>query len=145
MKKLDFEQVREERPNLSMELEWRRVSEAYILNDVSTGPEADKQGKKTLIIYAKGLANDYIIQSNKGKPDRFYTWIHYGEPLGQAQGAGYIVIDKAKVGRKKREITEQERAEILARHEKGEGIGKIAKALHMGTRRVMGVISSSDG
>jgi hypothetical protein len=54
----------------------------------------------------------------------------------------FITIDKAKLGRKPRELTEQEKAEILARREKGETINQIAKAMHLGTRRIMGVINA---
>lgn len=140
MERVDIKPLEEERPNLFMELQWRKVTELYRLNDTPTGPDSERQGKKVWILYAVGQNNNYIIQSTKGNPDKFYTWLAYVDLPGQ-QGAGYIVIDKSKVGRKKRELTEQERAEILARHEKGEGIAKIAKAMHLGHRRIMGVIN----
>ena len=46
-------------------------------------------------------------------------------------------IDKSKVGRPRRELTGEEVEQIRARHEAGDGINKIAKALHMGTRKIM--------
>jgi hypothetical protein len=145
MERLDIRQMEHERPNLYMELQFRNVREAYRLNDTPTGPDSDRQGKKTWIIYAVGKANDYIIQSVKGSPDRFYTWIYYGEPMtetAEEDGKIHITIDKTKVGRKPRTLTDRERAEILARREKKETINQIAKAMHLGTKRVMGVLKN---
>ncbi len=145
MEKIDISQLEEERPNLYMELQLRNVREAYRLNCEDTGPDSLRARKKYWIIYAKGN-NDYIILSTKGNPDKFYTWLHYGEqmPLFGAEDDSklFITIDKAKLGRKPRELTEQEKAEILARREKGETINQIAKAMHLGTRRIMGVINA---
>ena len=141
MEPIDIEPLEDERPNLYLELKWRKVTELYRLNDTPTGPEADKQGKKVWILYAVGQNNNYIMQSVKGSPDRFYTWLHYGDLLAggkpEPPGAGYILIDKAKVGRPRRVLTDAERQEIQARHEAGESINAIARALHMGTRRIM--------
>lgn len=139
--------IEEERPNLFKELEWRKVHEVYKLNDVPTGPDAERAGKRTWILLAKGENNNYIIQSQAGtksSPDKFITWVHYGGGLDErpqeAQEpprAGYILIDKSKVGRPRRELTGEEVEQIRARHKAGDNINKIAKALHMGTRRVM--------
>lgn len=136
MKRLDIESIQAERPNLCLELQWRKVTDVYQLNDTPTGPEAERAAKKTWILYAIGKNNNYIIQSVKGSPDRFYTWLADVDLPGQ-QGAGYIVIDKSKVGRPRRELTGEEVEQIRARHEAGESINAIAKALHLGTRRVM--------
>lgn len=141
MERIDIESVADERPNLHAELEWRRVTELYKLNDAPTGPDAERAGRRTWILLAKGLNGDYIIQSTAGtrsKPDNFATWVHYGglDERPQEPGAGYIVIDKTKVGRPRRELTEEERQQVKARREAGETINQIAAALHMGTRRV---------
>lgn len=135
--------IEEERPNLFKELEWRKVTEVWKLNDIPTGPDAERAAKRTWILLAKGENNNYIIQSQAGtksSPDKFITWVHYGGGLDERpqeeRVAGYILIDKSKLGRPRRVLTEQERQEIRARHEAGEGIGRIAAALHMGTRRV---------
>ena len=141
--------IEEERPNLFKELEWRKVHEVYKLNDVPTGPDAERAGKRTWILLAKGENNNYIIQSQAGtksSPDKFITWVHYGGGLDEPQeerGAGYILIDKSKLGRPRRVLTEQERQEIRARHAAGDSINKIAKALHLGTRRIMGALQQT--
>ena len=137
MKRLDIATIADERPNLHMELEWRRVIEVWLLNDTPTGPEAERAGKRTWILLAKGENNNYIIQSQAGTkstPDKFTTWVHYGDEMGQPDG--FIIIDKTKVGRPPRVLTEAERQEILSRHEAGEGINRIAKAMHLGTKRI---------
>ena len=143
MKLVNMEQIAEERPQLHMELEWRKVSEVWLLNNVPTGPDAERVGKKTWILLAKGENNNYIIQSQagtKGKPDKFVTWIHYGREQEQLSSDDYIVIDKSKVGRKRRELSEEEVQEIRTRHEAGEGINRIAKAMHLGTKRITAVL-----
>lgn len=143
MKQMNMEQIAEERPQLHMELEWRKVSEVWLLNNVPTGPDAERVGKKTWLLLAKGKEYDYLIQSMagaKGKPDKFVTWIHYGREQEQLASDGYIVIDKSKLGRKRRELSEEEVQEIRTRHEAGEGINRIAKAMHLGTKRITAVL-----
>lgn len=150
MEPMDIEPLEDERPQLYLELQWRKVYEVYKLNDTPTGPDAERAAKRTWILLAKGENNNYIIQSQAGtksSPDKFITWIHYGGGLDagaqqehdqpEPPGAGYILIDKAKVGRPRRVLTDAERQEIQARHEAGESINAIARALHMGTRRIM--------
>lgn len=140
MKRLDMESIQAERPNLYLELQWRNVSDVFQMNNIPTGPDAEKAGKKTWLLLAKGKDYDYIIQSMagaNGKPDKFLTWIHYDRQEQERPKAGYIIIDKAKVGRPRRQLSDAERQEIQARHEAGESINAIAKALHLGTRRVM--------
>lgn len=144
MEPIDIEPLEDERPNLYLELQWRKVTELYKLNDIPTGPDAERAAKRTWILLAKGENNNYIIQSQAGTkscPDRFITWIHYGGGLDERpqeeRGAGYILIDKSKLGRPRRVLTDQERQEIQARHAAGESINKIAKAMHLGTRRIM--------
>ena len=150
--------IEEERPQLYMELQWRKVTEVWKLNDTPTGPNSDNLGKRTWILLARGENNDYIILSRAGtksSPDKYQTWVHYGGGLdagaqqehengkirsqqGQERDLdGYVLIDKRKLGRPRRELTAEEVQEIRGRHEAGEGIGRIAAALHLGTRRVM--------
>lgn len=138
--------IADERPQLYKELEWRKVHEVWKLNNVPTGPDSERAGRRVWILLAKGENNDYIIQSTAGTkntPDKYQVWVHYGgldAGAQQEQGRdldGYVLIDKRKLGRPRRELTDEERQEIRARHEAGEGVGRIAAALHMGTRRVM--------
>ena len=138
--------IEEERPNLFKKLEWMKVHEVWKLNDTPTGPDSERAGKRTWILLAKGENNDYIILSTAGTkstPDKYQVWVHYGGLDAGAQKEqerdldGYVLIDKSKLGRPRRELTAEEVQEIRGRHEAGEGIGKIAAALHLGTRRVM--------
>lgn len=78
--------------------------------------------------------------------DKVLTWLHDGDGLAsnqQERGAEYILIDKSKVGRPARGIWDEERQEIQQRHEAGESVNTIAKALHIGTRRVMAALKDS--
>lgn len=148
MEPVDIELLEEERPNLLQEVRLRNITELWKLNDVPTGPPAEQAGKRTWILLGRNATKDYdyLIMSTKGKPDKFYTWLHYRGAYDQQQeapGAGYIVIDKAKVGRKPRELTPGEVQEIRARHAAGDSINKIAKALHLGTRRIMGALQQT--
>ena len=85
----------------------------------------------------------FLLSSQAGKDGGLYVWpfnpavFHRQKEPQQPAGAEYVVIEKAKLGRKPRELTEEERQEILARREAGENINKIAKAMHLGTRRIM--------
>ena len=147
MERIDIAELEDERPNLYMELTWRNVTEAWKLNDTPTGPDSERAGKRTWIVFARGKDFDYIIQSTAGTkstPDNYITWIHYGSVLderSQQEQDGYILIDKSKVGRPRRELTDDERQQVTARREAGETINQIAAALHMGTRKVMEVLN----
>ena len=152
--------IAEDRPQLYMELQLRKVTEVYKLNDTPTGPNSDNLGKRTWILLAKGQNNNYIILSRAGTkstPDKYQTWIHYGGGLDagaqkhengkihsqqEPPPKGYILIDKAKVGRPRRELTEEEQQEIRARHEAGEGICRIAAEMHLGTKRITAFLRS---
>lgn len=146
MEKMDIVSLADARPRLHRELEWLRVTELWKLNDIPTGPDAMETGEKTWVLLARGAAHDYIILSMAGAentPDEYSVWIHNtgaldaGRQQEQELPKGYVCIDKRKLGRKRRELTDEERQQIHARHEAGEGIGRIAKALHLGTRRIM--------
>ena len=146
MERLNIASLADARPRLHRELEWLRVTELWKLNDIPTGPDAMETGEKTWILLAKGATHDYIIPSMAGAentPDKYTVWIHNTGALDadrqqeQELPKGYVCIDKRKLGRKRRELTDEERQQIHARHEAGEGICRIAKALHLGTRRVM--------
>lgn len=81
------------------------------------------------------------------KADKVTTWLFnpdalVGMPASEA-GADFITIPKSRLGRKKRIVSDAERAEILSRHKNKENIHSIAKALHMGTARVSEVIKAS--
>lgn len=144
--------IEEERPNLFKKLERMKVHEVWKLNDTPTGPDSERAGKRMWILLAKGENNDYIILSTAGTkstPDKYQAWVHYGGLDAGAQKEqerdldGYVLIDKSKLGRPRRELTADEVQEIRARHAAGDSINKIAKALHLGTRRIMGALQQT--
>ena len=141
LKEQELEDVLNARPALKQELEDRGATDVFRLNgpEADTGPESERAGKRILLLLARSASGqDYLIMSTKGKPDKVVTWLHSGEISSSAPDEGrYIVIDKSKVGRPRRELTEDERQQIKARREAGESVNEIAKKMHIGTRRVM--------
>lgn len=147
LKGVELADILQERQALKAELESRHIEAVFQLNDTPTTPEAERAGKKTLVLFAKRQGQSYIIMDTATKTgDKVLTWLHDGGELAsnqQEHGAGVIVIDKSKVGRPARGISDSERQEIRQRHEAGESVNTIAKALHIGTRRVMAAIKDS--
>ena len=145
MERMDIASLADARPSLHTELDWRNVTELWRLNDVPVGPDAKDVGEETWILLAKSAIYDYIILSTAGTentPDKYSVWVHNRAALDagrqeQELPKGYVLIDKRRLGRKRRELTTEEVEQIRARHEAGDGINKIAKALHMGTRTIM--------
>lgn len=148
LKGVELADILQERQALKAELESRHIEAVFQLNDTPTTPEAERAGKKTLVLFAKRQGQSYIIMDTATKTgDKVLVWLHDGGELAdhqqQEHGAGVIVIDKSKVGRPARKLTDTERQEIRQRHEAGESVNTIAKALHIGTRRVMAAIKDS--
>ncbi len=139
LKGVELADILQERQSLKAELESRQITEVFWLNSTPTTPEAERTAKKTLILLARRQGQSYIIMDTVKKGgDSVLTWLHDGSELASnQQGAGFIVIDKSKVGRPARVISDAERQEIRDRHKNGESINAIAKAMHIGTRRVM--------
>lgn len=137
----DLSRLLDERPALKAELEGRGVVDVYRLNDMDTGPESERAGRRVALLLARRPGQDYIVMSTKGNPDKVATWLHTGDLSSQDPGGRYIVIDKSKVGRPRRELTEAERQQVTARRAAGETINQIAAALHIGTKRVMEVLN----
>lgn len=147
LKGVELADILQERQALKAELESRHIEAVFQLNDTPTTPEAERAGKKTLVLFAKRQEQAYIIMDTLAKTgDKVLVWLHDGDGLAdhqQEHGAGVIVIDKSKVGRPARKLTDTERQEIRQRHEAGESVNAIANALHIGTRRVMAAIKDS--
>ena len=145
LKGVELNALLQERQSLKAELESRRITEVFWLNSTPTTPEAEKVAKKTLLLLARRQGQAYIIMDTATKGgDKVLVWLHDGSELASnQQEAGYILIDKSKVGRPARGISDSERQEIRQRHEAGESVNAIAKALHIGTRRVMAAIKDS--
>ncbi|MBR0284610.1 MAG: hypothetical protein IJQ78_05300 [Selenomonadaceae bacterium] len=137
-----------DRPALKAEMEKRGVEEVNRINDVATDPESERAGKRILILIARRLGQDYLMMSTKGtkgKTDKVVTWLHSGVVVAdESTDERYIKIDKRKVGRPRRELTEEERGEIKARRKAGDTINQISRAMHLGTRRVMDALESID-
>lgn len=147
LKGVELAELLQERQALKAELDSRQITEVFWLNSTPTTPEAEKMARKTVLLLARRQGQDYIIMDTLAKiGDKVLTWLHDGGELAsnqQEHGAGVIVIDKSKVGRPARKLTDTERQEIRQRHEAGESVNTIAKALHIGTRRVMAAIKDS--
>ena len=144
LKGVELADLLQERAALKAELDSRQITEVFWLNSTPTTPEADRAGRKTLILLARRQGQSYIIMVTATKAgDKVLTWLHDGDSLAsnqQEQRAGFILIDKSKVGRPARKLTDTELQEIRQRHKAGESVSAIAKALHIGTRRVMAAL-----
>lgn len=143
LKGIELADLLQERAALKAELDSRQIADVFLMNDIPTTPEAEKMARKTLILLARGNENEYLILSTATRgADKVVVWLHDGSELANQQehGAGFIVIDKSRVGRPARKLTDTERQEIRQRHEAGESVNTIAKALHVGTRRVMAAL-----
>ena len=149
MDTLQKESLTWDRPTLAKELEaveevWRLPAGAGDIRTMENNLlllARYKSGKYRIIMDVPGHGKD---KEGNRKPDKVTSWLFSPEWLQKDVPAepseDYILIEKSRLGRKKRILTEEERAEILARHEKREPIHAIAKALHMGTARVSEVI-----
>lgn len=127
----------------------KHITALYLLNDRPTDEKADKLGKKTLLLLAQGATSSYLIMSTpatKNKPDSAVVWLADGLTAGEVAGvpSQYIIIRKDKVGRRARQTTPDEVQEIMERHNKGEGVNRIATAMKLGTRRVMQAIAEQE-
>ena len=129
-------------------LEWLGKIEAegiFLLTDFATGPAEDRAGRKTpmfLVKSNKGEGHTYFVQSKpkaRGKEDSFLSWLIYEDILTE-QGKNVVVIDKSKLGRRKRETSEEERQAILERRRLKQSINTIAREMKLGTARISQVI-----
>lgn len=141
MERMDIADLEIERPRLYQEIQDRGITEVWRMNDTPTSPDAERAGKRTLILLGRKPGQEYILLSTKGNPDKVVTWLHDGGTLAAgavAPDAGrYVMIDKSKLGRKRRELTDEERQAIKRMRSEGQTINQIAKELHLGTLRVM--------
>lgn len=157
MKKLEGqerERLTWDRPTLKAELE--NVADVWQLpagaGDIRTMESTImllaryKRGGCKIVMDTPGRGKD---KEGNRKPDKVTTWLFNPEelqeiaPAPEASG-DYILIEKSRLGRKRRTLTDEERQDILNRHEKGETIHDIAKALHMGTARISGCIKQGE-
>ena len=133
----DIELLCEGRPALCRELE--AVAEVWRL---PAGSGDKRTMEKTYLLlgeYRSGQQKIIMSTPARGKyPDKVATWLF--DSASRPPADSYIVIDKAKVGRPRRELTEEERQEIMDRHNAGEGINRIAREMKLGTKRVTAVI-----
>ena len=134
MERMDIADLEIERPRLYQEIQDRGITEVWRMNDTPTSPDAERAGKKTLILLGRKPGQEYILLSTK--PDKVVTWLHDGESTEPDAGR-YVVIEKSKLGRKRRELTDDERQTIKRMRGDGMTINQIARELHLGTLRVM--------
>ena len=143
MERLDWKRmddITDGRPELRAEL--TRTAEAWLLTP-SNGNE--RTLRRTYLILARYEGERWnghkIIMStpgSRGGADAVTTWLIEPDELAGVPDAGrYVVIDKSKLGRKRRELTEQEKDAIQKMRGDGMTINQIARELHLGTLRVM--------
>lgn len=156
MKKISFDDdLLDNREKLKAWLNKNGVKDVFLLTDRPTGPEEDRAGRRTPILLAKstvGEKNTYLVQcksKTKGKEDSFLVWMADDDILAgrtaPEKGEGFIVIDKSKLGRNKRETSEEERQEILERRKLGQTINRIAEEMKISNRRVSNVVREEKG
>ncbi len=142
MKQVDIARICEDRPQLQKTLEERRIQQVWLLNDQPTDEAADRQGKKTFFLLAERTDGfKYLMQSvagTKSKEDKTYCWIA-PDMMGSTEPdtKDYILIDKSKLGRKKRELTDAERKQIQTMREMNMSINRIAGLMKISNRKVM--------
>ena len=167
MKELDAAGVRDlcgERPKLGAWLESVGAVSVWLLSDRPTTWEAETAGKKYPLLLVKAAPNrfhkdgaQYIVRSAPGagkdkegkkRPDTVTAWLADeislpGEPaaaVAPPSGGGYVIIDKSKLGRPRRELTGEEVERIHEKRAAGMSINAIARALKVGNRRVMEIL-----
>lgn len=155
MKKISrYDDMLDDRESLRAWLNERAVSELFLLTDKPTGPEEDRAGKRTPIFLAKsekGERHTYLVLSKpkaRGKEDSFLVWLAddvLGTEVKPDTDSRYLVIDKSRLGRPRRETSEEERQEILERRKLGQTINHIAEVMKIGTRRVSDVTREAEG
>ena len=142
MERMDWKRmddITDGRPELRAELE--RTAKAWLLTP-SNGNE--RTLRRTYLILARYEGERWnghkIIMSTPGskdKADAVTTWLIEPEELVEPDAGRYVMIDKTKLGRKKRELTDDERQTIKRMRGDGMTINQIARELHLGTLRVM--------
>lgn len=143
MKRVDIAEICEDRPQLQKTLEERRIQQVWLLNDRATDEASDRLGKKNFLLLAE--RNDgfkYLLQSvagTKSREDKVYCWIASDMKQGgtEPDRTDYILIDKSKLGRKKRELTDAERKQIQTMRELNMSINRIAGLMKISNRKVM--------
>ena len=95
------------------------------LNDSESAmtPEAEQEGKETLLFMVRGQDCSYIVENRLGK---IYAW-----------KSSLIFIDKSKVGRHVMSLTETEKKVIDQLRNNGLTINEVAKKMKISNRRVM--------
>ena len=148
----ELEELMEKRPKLKEEhYRLGEPLEVWKLNDTAITQAADIAGKKTLVLLVKVQKTSgnkrevfQLILSQPGTKGAANSWLLNPAELPAVsvppKGKGYVVIDKSKLGRKRRDITRQERQDVLELRAKGMSINAIAAALQLGNRRIMEVL-----
>lgn len=153
MKKLKESELRKllmDRPKLEEWLELYEVTEVYIMTEAPTTKEADTWSKRNALLVAKGKEHNYMIvdtAATKSSPDTLKVWLADDMPILEDEpepSRDYVIIERAKMGRPRRELTEEQKEQILKLHNENIGINKIAKQMKLGTRRITLVIKQRE-
>ena len=144
MKQVDVAKICEDRPQLKKMLDLKIIQKVWLLNDQPTDESADRMGKKTFLLLSERQDGfKYLVQSvtgTKSREDKCYWWIapdmmEHGST--EPDTKDYVLIDKSKLGRKKRELTDAERQQIQTMREMNMSINKIAAQMKISNRKIM--------
>ena len=148
----ELEELLEKRPKLKEELyRLGEPLEVWKLNDAAITQAADIAGKKTLILMARVQKTSgnrreifQLILSQPGTKGAAHSWLMNPAELPAEsrppKGKGFVVIDKAKLGRHENPLTAEEKMQILSLRARGMAINDIAAQVKRGNRRVMEVL-----
>lgn len=136
MKKIeDFMIFRDTRPILATYLD-EHGREAWIISETTFGSERkDCRGILLLLVEKWGVGGREIVASmpiRRGKLDWYLRW-----PIYEFDPDRYLVMDKKKMGRPRRQLTDQEKDKILAMRAEGLSINAIAKEMRVNNKVIM--------
>lgn len=149
MKKLDdYRELCKRRPRLKAFL-GEYCTDVWLLNDEdhATSMLARQAGRRTLLLLVtiradgKEWPGQEIVMSTpatSAKEDEYHRWIADGLNVGGVLDPDkYVLIEKAKVGRPKRQLTSEEQKKILDRRREGVSINAIARELRCSNKAIM--------
>lgn len=145
LKAEELERLAEGRPRLMEWMQERPGVRVAILTDRPTTREADIANKKAPFLLAEtAKGKRYLINTRPGtgkdsegkrRADTLLVWL--ADDLGGEPAPGFMLIDKSKLGRPRRVLTDKEKLSIDAWRAAGEGVNRIAGKLHCNNRLVM--------
>ena len=144
----DYRELCKRRPRLKAFLD-KYCTEVWLLNDEdhAMSMRARQTGRRTMLLLVTIRATDKawpgqeIVMSTpatSAKEDEYHRWIAGGLNVGGVLDPDkYVLIEKAKVGRPKRQLTSEEQEKILEWRREGVSINAIARELRCNNKVIM--------